>query len=172
MPVCHHHSEFFGNSVYVSCVFLPFIRCLLLFSPILFNLVSGPLGFFCFCAFAIIFYKMVLQPRNLTLTIPFPSHPIEIIAQCWVFFFFFFLKGSATAAVVSTRHRTVAFLMHQFHWFFLCSTWLSLREEPLSFYIFILLVSVPNMFAFLKLKSGKWLKTRELEGSGKRRCRI
>ena len=58
------------------------------------------------------------------------------------FFFFFFLKGSATAAVVSTRHRTVAFLMHQFHWFFLCSTWLSLREEPLSFYIFILLVSV------------------------------
>jgi len=56
--------------------------------------------------------------------------------------FFFFLKGSATAAVVSTRHRTVAFLMHQFHWFFLCSTWLSLREEPLSFYIFILLVSV------------------------------
>ena len=58
------------------------------------------------------------------------------------FFFFFFLKGSATAAVVSTRHRTVAFLMHQFRWFFLCSTWLSLREEPLSFYIFILLVSV------------------------------
>ena len=82
--LCHHHSEFFGNSVYVSCVFLPFIRCLLLSSPILFNLVSGPLGFFCFCAFAIIFYKMVLQPRNLTLTIPFPSHPIEIVATLYI----------------------------------------------------------------------------------------
>ena len=27
------------------------------------------------------------------------------------------------------------------------------------------------MFAFLKLESGKWLKTQELEASGKRRCR-
>ena len=59
-----------------------------------------------------------------------------------VFSIFCFFKSSATAAVVSTRHHTVAFLMHQFRWFFLCSTWLSLREEPLSFYIFILLVSV------------------------------
>ena len=29
-------------------------------------------------------------------------------------FFFCFFKSSTTAAVVSTRHHTVAFLMHQF----------------------------------------------------------
>ena len=69
-------------------------------------------------------------------------------------FFFCFFKSSATAAVVSTRHHTVAFLMHQFRWFFLCSTWLSLREEPLSFYIFILLVSV--QFSHSVVSSSLW----------------